>query len=431
MDIDIDKLKKSDVFCIAPWTHMLVNPDGGTWACCLGLESDDQLTTDPLGTGQFAPEPIYGSLHENTLEEIWNSDQIKKMRLDMLNGVKRPECKICHSYEKIQLASYRTQFNKEFSDHFKFVKETKEDGTFDRFNLVYWDFRLSNTCNFKCRMCWHQLSSSWAEEIRQQFPNTDIPPITKIDKPSLWSEIDNLCPIVEKIYFAGGEPLIMDCHYEILDKLIDHKKFNVSLFYNTNFSTLTYKDKNIFDYWEKFPNLSVNVSIDGFEERGELIRKGFKWDRFVSNAKQFNQKFKNSETKLSIACTAQLLNSIHIIDLHKKLYEEEIIRSLDDFSIAPLSNPSYMSTQCLPFEFKKQLIEEITNHIKFYLKPRGAIDAIHQFASYVRFLLEKSSTEDLGLFVREMKNIDKVRNEDVRKVFPEFEEIIWKPHLDV
>ena len=415
MDIDIDKLKKSDFFCIAPWTHMIANPDGRTWACCLTAG----------GGGN------YGSLYENTLEEIWNSDQIKKMRLDMLNGVKRPECKVCHQLEKNQLESYRNEFNEKFSDHFEFVKETKEDGTFDRFNLVSWDFRLSNTCNFKCRMCSSLLSSSWGEEIRQQSPNTDITPIIKIDKPSLWSEINNLCPMVEQVYFAGGEPLIMDSHYEILDKLIDHKKFNVSLVYSTNFSTLTYKDKNIFDYWEKFPNLFINLSIDGFEERGEFIRKGLNWNKFVDNVKKFHKKFKNSETKLRIFVTAQLLNSVHIIDLHKKLYEEEIIKNLDDFVISPLTDPSCMSVQCLPFKFKKQLVEDIMNHIKFYLKPRGAIEAISQFAAYVKFLLEESSTERLEQFVLKMKDLDKIRNEDVRKVFPEFEEIIWKPYADL
>lgn len=422
MDVDIDKLKKSDVFCIAPWTHMLVYPDASVWACCLGIEAGEDNPDVP---------PTYGSLHENTLEEIWNSDQIKKMRLDMLNGVKRPECKICHHFEKLQLISYRNQFNDDFEDHFKFVKETKEDGTFDKFNLVFWDFRLSNTCNFKCRMCVPLSSSSWGEEIRQQSPNTDITPLIKIDKPSLWSEINNLCPIVEQVYFAGGEPLIMDSHYEILDKLIDHKKFNIQLLYNTNFSTLTYKDKNVFDYWEKFPNLSVNASIDGFEERGEFIRKGLNWNKFVDNVKKFHKKFKNPEAKLSISVTVQLLNSVHIIDLHKKLYEDGIIKSLDNFCIAPLVCPPYMSAQCLPFEFKKQIIEEIMNHIKFYLKPRGAIESISQFVSYARFLLEKSSTEQLETFVLEMKKLDQIRNEDVRKVFPEFEEIIWKPHLDV
>ena len=422
MDVDIDELKKSDFFCIAPWTHILVYPDGSTWPCCLALEAAEN---------QPDLFPTYGSLQENTLEEIWNSNQIKKMRLDMINGVKRPECKVCHHYEKIQLISYRNQFNKDFSDHFKFVKETKDDGTFERFNLVYWDFRLSNTCNFKCRMCWPISSSSWGEEIRQQFPNTNISPLVKIDKPSLWSEINNLCPIVEEVYFAGGEPLIMDSHYEILDKLIEYKKFDIELIYNTNFSTLTYKDKNIFDYWEKFPNLSVNVSIDGSDERGEFIRKGLNWSKFVDHAEKFHKKFKNTEAKLSISLTVQLLNSIHIIDLHKKLYEEGIIKSLDNFLIAPLTTPPYMSAQCLPLEFKKQIIEEIINHIKFYLKPRGAMEAISHFVSYAKFLLEKSSTEKLGEFVLEMKKLDQIRNEDVRKVFPEFEEIIWKPYLDL
>lgn len=420
MDIDINKLKKNEVFCIAPWIHMTIEPDGSTSPCC--LSSAYQTGND---------FPIYGSVYENTIEEIWNSDPIKKIRLDMLNGVKRPECIVCSSHQEAQLTSYRDTLNQLFEDQFNFINETKEDGTFERFNLIYWDFRLSNTCNFKCRMCCPELSSSLAKEIQQQSPNTNIPVIAKVDKTSLWSEIESLCPIVEKVYFAGGEPLIMESHYKILDKLIEHEKFNIMLVYNTNFSTLTYLDKNVLDYWEKFPNLSINVSIDGSEQRGEFIRKGLNWNKFIDNVKKFHKKFKNSKSNLSISVTVQILNSIHVIDLHKKLYEDGIIENIDNFSIVPLDLPSCMSTQCLPFEVKIQIIQKIKDHILNYLKPRGAVQSISQFISYAKYLLAESKTNELEEFVLKMKNFDAIRNEDVRKVFPEFEESIWKPYLDI
>lgn len=278
------------------------------------------------------------------------------------------------------------------------------------------------------------------EEIRQQFLNTNVPeflnlhadrpPLTKIDKSSLWSEIDTLCPIVEKVHFAGGEPLIMDSHYDILDKLIEHKKFNTTLSYNTNFSILTYKEKNVLDYWEKFPNLLVYVSMDGFEERGELIRKGLNWNKFVDNAKKFHERLENSKARLNIHFTAQLLNSIHVIDLHKKLYEDGIIKSLNDFYILPLHSPSCMSVHCLPFEFKKKIIENIKDYIEFYLKPHGVTEVISQFVSYAKYLLIKSTTDQLKNFIDQIQYFDKIRNENTREIFPEFEEIIWEPYLD-
>jgi radical SAM protein with 4Fe4S-binding SPASM domain len=414
MNIDIDELSNNGSFCIAPWIHSIIDSDGTVSPCCLTSGNGHQ----------------YGSLHEKSLKQIWNSDQIKKMRLDMLNGTKRPECSECYIHEDIGKLSYREELNTEFSNHFDFVGETKEDGTFDRFNLTYWDFRLSNVCNFKCRSCGERNSTTWAKEILKEDPNKNIPVLLSVDEnPSLWEEIEELYPIVEKIYFAGGEPLIMESHYKILDKLIEYERFDVRLIYSTNFSTLTYGDKNILDYWEKFPNVRVNVSIDGFEDRGELMRKGFNWNNFINNVKQFHERFVNQshEFNFYIICTLQLLNAFHVTDLHKKLYEEGVIKDLDNFTLNFLFIPKYLSINCLPNEVKKQLLEKIKSHIVDYLKPRGA--NISEFVSYAKFLTTESKISELKTFVKEIERIDKIRNENTRKVFPEFEESIWNKYM--
>ena len=56
---------------------------------------------------------------------------------------------------------------------------------------------------------------------------------------------------VEEIYFAGGEPLISDHHYHIIDKLLENQIYVHTIRYNTNLSTLTYKGRNIIDIWKE------------------------------------------------------------------------------------------------------------------------------------------------------------------------------------
>lgn len=390
----------NDSFCIAPWVHTHVEPTGVVTPCC--------LITDPKYS--------YGSLNKNSLEEIWNSDEIKSMRLDMLNGVRRPECAECHVCESLNQSSYRKELNEEFSHHLNFVNQTGEDGSVDKFNVIYWDFRFSNVCNFKCRTCYEGNSSSWAKE------NNKSPIIIGID--------DELCedlyPIVEKIYFAGGEPLIMDSHYKVLDKLIEYKRFDVKLIYTTNFSTLYYKDKCVLDYWERFPNLTVSASMDSLGKRGELIRDGLNWNTFIDNVSIFHERFPDRSKQFGIICTLQILNSFDSIDLHKKLYEDGIIKSLDNFQLNFLFEPSYLSVNCLPNTVKIDLIKKIKDHIQNYLKPRDA--DISHFVSYAKFLTEESKTDELEDFVREIKYIDTIRNQDTRKTFPEFEESIWRKY---
>lgn len=396
----------NDTLCIAPWTHVHIAPNGMVTPCCWITDS----------------EYSYGSLLENNLEEIWNSDPIKNMRLDMMNGVKRPECSECYSCEKVNQHSYRQHLNNEFSNHLNSIDQTKQDGTFEKFNIVYWDFRLSNVCNFKCRTCYEGNSSSWAKE------NRTVPSILSLDEDdSVWEKIRDLYPIVEKIYFAGGEPLIMDSHYKILDELIERERFDVELIYTTNFSTLEYRGKSILDYWEKFPNLKISASMDGYDKRGELIRKGLDWNRFVDNVNKFYERFPHHKQQFSVICTLEILNSFSAIDLHKKLYEEGIIKNLDNFQLNFLFYPSYFSVNCLPSTVKKQLLDKISDHILNYLKPKGA--NTDHFVSYSKLLLLESKTDQLEIFVKEIQRIDEIRNENTRDVFPEFEESIWRKYL--
>lgn len=396
--IDVKKLQDSDSFCILPWTHLYISPLGIAQPCCVSKD-------------------MYGKINETqSIEDIWNSSEIKKMRLDMVTEVKRPGCISCYMDEKNGKESARKSVNKYFSDHFKYIKETKEDGTFEKFNLVYWDFRLSNTCNFKCITCGPELSSTWYKELTNE---------SKVNKIDILSQLENLYPIVESIYFAGGEPLLMEDHYKILDKLIENKKFDVLIFYSTNFSCLGYKNKNVLEYWKHFNDLEIVVSIDGFGERGELIRKGLDWKKLVKNINEFKNKLPNK--KIKVVCTVQALNCLHVIDLHRQLYEENLINHVDDFVLNFLINPSHLSVNIFPSKFKKELIKKINDHIDNFLIPTQSIKALEDFKSYINYvdLNKKDSGNNFIQFIEYIKVLSSKRNDNFRKVFPEFEDLIW------
>jgi hypothetical protein len=96
------------------------------------------------------------------------------------------------------------------------------------------------------------------------------------DKDDMWNQMQEHIPYLEQIYFAGGEPLIMEEHYNVLKELVRLKRFDVRLQYNTNFSRLNLKDENVLDYWKLFNNVSIGASLDAMGPRAEYIRKGTK-----------------------------------------------------------------------------------------------------------------------------------------------------------
>lgn len=425
---------ENKTFCMAPWVHMNIAPNGDVYPCCLMPICDIEKDVSDNGIGESTLEAIasecngtprdfrMGSLMDESLKEIWNNENMRELRRNMMAGEKSSYCTACYKEEEIGHGSPRQIFNTKYANNFKYVKETKEDGTFERFNVVYWDFRLNNICNFKCRMCGPGYSSSWEQEMRKHFNIEGEYP--KIDVDMVRQDIEPLYDIVEEIYFAGGEPLISDHHYEVLNKLIEKfRNRKVRIAYNTNFSTLKYKDHDVLKLWERFPDLHLSISFDGTEKRGELIRKGFDWQKFLDNFKKFRNRFPNKN--VSINFVIQALNCFHSMDAQKELYLRGIISSWDDFNLCLLHTPEYLSVTVLDAESRKLLGEKIQYHIKNYLVPAKAHNSIKQYMSILKLLSTEKKEHLLPVFRSYISTLDIIRNENSLEVFPELERIIY------
>jgi sulfatase maturation enzyme AslB (radical SAM superfamily) len=288
---------------------------------------------------------------------------------------------------------------------------------------VSWDYRFSNLCNFKCRMCGPELSSTWELELNGKVSkrfNSGL---------QIFKKVKDLFGNVEEITFAGGEPLIMDEHYYTLVELIKlgiSKKIRIS--YNTNFSIIKYENTDIFNLWSEFNNLIVNISIDGTFARGELIRKGFNWNNFVKNVEQFNEKLLlPSQRQLEFSCTVQALNCFNVMELHKKLYEMSLMKNLDDFSLNFLQTPIEMSLWILDEETKRDLIKQIQNHIDNFIIPNGGVSIKILFENMIKFINMHQKQELIPKFTHQIEKLDLMRNENTPKTFPELNRIWnWK-----
>tara|TARA_B100000676_G_scaffold311877_1_gene383518 strand:+ start:673 stop:1977 length:1305 start_codon:yes stop_codon:yes gene_type:complete len=427
------------VFCMAPWVHMNVNCNGDVYPCCMLpiLETEENEDTDKMldydgfdkdnpleyvaGECDGAPREFKtGSLINQSMKEAWNSEEMKELRRNMIAGKRSSFCTTCYKEESVGAFSHRQAMNNSYGHHYKYVDETKEDGTFDRFNLVYWDFRLSNVCNFKCRMCGPGCSSAWEKEMRKEFDIKD--PFPKIDMDMVRDNIEPLYDIVEECYFAGGEPMIMDHHYEILQELIKRGRTDVRIRYNTNFSTLTYKGINVLDLWEQFDDVQIMISIDGIGERGELVRKGFNWQRFLDNSKKFRERF--PDKKITINYVIQALTAFHAIDAQNELYLRGIINELDDFYCCLLHNPDFLSVCILDSKTRKELGQKIKEHIKETLVPANAKDSINGYISVLKLLASEKRSDLIPNFKAYMNALDALRGEDTLKTFPELKRVL-------
>jgi len=286
--------KTSEYFCVAPWTHTFVSPQGERRLCCASRE-------EPSFQKQYIDK---GTDNDNefdpvSLETHWNSDYMKDIRKRMLNGERLSTCEVCNS-NILNLHTYKNYFNKTLFPHKidEILKNTDETGHTE-LKPVSYDYRISNLCNFKCRMCGEQLSSAWETEKNKNnqvdYKNnkwmepTTRKEITQFQEEVLEEELQRAVDenLIEEIYWVGGEPLMWEKHWSIMHQLVKSKQSkDVVIRYNTNLSRIRYKNYYLYDLLPYFKRINLCASIDGVGDVGEYIRTGLNWQEWLENFKK-------------------------------------------------------------------------------------------------------------------------------------------------
>ena len=360
------------------------------------------------------------------MEEIWNNDYMKQLRLDLINGEKPSSCSKCYEQEDMGITSFRNSANKNFEHHIDTsIANTTTDGTNTEFNLVYWDFRFSNLCNMKCRMCGGHLSSLWNIDEKEVYGRASEPDIVVNTKDhsidDLYGVLDEQINNVEEIYFAGGEPLIMDEHYYILEQLIERGRTNVRLRYNTNLLKIKYKSWDNMELWKHFDDVQVIASIDGMGARAEYIRKGTVWDTVDSNIKLL---INNDNIKFGVSPTINLFNVHHIPDFVDYMFS--IGMTIDHLHLNNvLTNPQWYHVNMLSDELKREIKQRYNEHIALIQDERTRNGLMQRYQSILSYLEHPITDEEFDANKQKFKQItdllDKFRQETFVEVFPELE----------
>jgi len=400
----LHRLVDSDYFCMIPWIHIHAFPDGRAYPCCLG---DDKY-------------PV-GNFKQDSIETVWNQTAYKTMRKNMLEEKPCKECTKCYEQERAGFMSMRNSTNKNFGQHINIVDQTQDDGTFNDFKLRYYDIRFSNLCNFTCRTCGGWFSSSWYTEEEELYGKRNYPKImfagrTETD---MWQQLEPHIPYLEQVYFAGGEPMMMEEHYRILKELVKREMFDVKLIYNTNFSRLNLKDDNVLDYWRLFKNVSIGASLDAMGPRAEYIRKGTRWDQIERNREQMLETC--PDTDFYVSATVSLYNVLHITDFHRDWVERGYLKP-QDWNINILQGPSRDRIDVLPQIYKDRAITKIQDHIT-WLKPQDNLQrATTGYQGIINFMQE-DQTHLLREFFRVNDTHDAYRKESFEDTFPELRDL--------
>ena len=277
--------KQSKTFCLHPFTGLATREDGAIQACCRS-------------------HPV-GFIQDNILEEIWNNDTMCRIRKQVLNGERPPECEPCFTLEDQGVKSLRMVHTEGTIPEARVnlypnaLDSLADDYTMP-FEIPTMEIKLNDLCNLKCRMCHPADSTAWNDwdQVEEFYKKENNIIATIVDEhnlkkrpyldkfennPNWWDSFEKLLPYFRRAEFAGGEPLLDPQHYRILDMLAPYGE-QVEIKYATNLSMLGIsKGRTVFDYWPKFKSVAVNVSIDGINDSYEYIRGNGNWNQLVDN----------------------------------------------------------------------------------------------------------------------------------------------------
>ena len=391
-------------FCVLPWVSLEASPIGTVRPCCL---ADDEIVDD--NNEKF-------SLMTADFKDIQDSTHMRRLRQQFLDGDKPQTCRKCWNEER----SGRTSKRMHTLNRLKHVIDD-QSWTADAKPLMFMDLKLGNICNLKCRICGSWSSSQFAAEELTQLRGED----KKLsyhyqmlqagswprENKKFWTEIDSILTDIRYIEFTGGEPFMIEEHFDMLQGIVDRGiAHQVEIHYNTNGTQYPERAEAI---WKHFKTVEIAFSIDDLRERFEYQRSNAVWSDVVFNIDRFRL-LREDYPNIQLQCcsTVNIFNVRYIDQLAHWIAEQQF-----DFVYWNMMHDAwYFSIATLPDDAKTAIAEHL-NSADVPARFREEFDRI------VDFMMKGASTDGNIMRMR-IRDLDRKREQNLATVEPELAAMI-------
>lgn len=412
-------LPNSTTFCMHPFTGLATREDGAIKTCCRS-------------------QPI-SFIQKESLESAWNNETMQTIRRQLLNNERPAVCTACFNLEDQGVESLRQRHIKgEIPDARCNLFPNTEFNEVMPFTFPSLEIKLNNLCNLKCRMCNPLDSTSWQDwdvvkpiyqkennyvvgtiENLVKVPGQYIGPFDNTD--NWWNSFNKLIPHLQRVEFAGGEPLMDPQHYKILEMLKPYGD-KLQLKYATNLTTLGKGNRTIHNYWPHFKSIIVNVSIDGYGPSYEYVRGNAKWIELIENIQEIKK----------IPNVDRIVGSVAVQVSNAYILPKMIEYFLDDLGIIFYTNfvnyPQCLSAQAIHPTLKQEIVERLVqvkydiNQFKL-VKEQPFLEklTLSQIDNVIKYISSKDTYDNVWTdTVNFNMKLDETRNQSFLEVSPEF-----------
>ena len=430
----------TDTWCPIPWNFQAVRSNGDLRVCC------QANITKNKGVLRKSDGSPYNAAADD-LSEARNSDLMKIMRKNMFDGVWSNECGRCRAEEESGLVSRRNYEHDRWSLRKEDVIEhTATDGTIDtdKLPVTYYDLRFGNLCNLACRMCGPQDSTGWYDDWnklydvdwfndthgREQMFKQNGKWVSNSygwhDSDSFWKQIEANAGNVQHVYMAGGEPLLIERHYEFLERCIENgAAANMLIEYNTNMTTMP---SRVINLWKNFKMIQLGASIDGYGKVLEYQRYPAEWSKVWRNIQKVDAEVDSINAWFAYTVTAY--NVLHMPEFMKWKLSESGLTKFNNTNRRPIvthhvaHNPPYLNIRVLPAAFKELVVERFNEFHNWVISQGYSDQIIAQSDSIRKSIIDYMMSADYHPthweeFKSYTAKMDKIRAENVTEIIPE------------
>lgn len=382
----IKKVTGSSSLCLAKWLNATIWLGSGQTTSC------HHPPAHSIDIVELAKNP--SALH--------NTARKKEDRRLMQEG-KRPEgCSYCWKLEDINEVSdrvYKTKVHDKLLGNGGLaptspLQQAATSDFQDNVNLRTLEISFDRTCQFACSYCNPSFSTTWAKDIKQNGPYTDLQTSGagtfshehngaqpyKVGEPNpyveaFWKWWDSgLAESLTELRVTGGEPTMSPDFWKLLDKYKEHyhapldeeisigsdanpffKKSNhvPALAVNTNLGCSEELFQKLMDASHDVPTFDLYTSCEATFEQAEYIRDGLDFDLWLARLDEINDH--GGFYGVHVMCT---INALSLFSLTKLLdmfltMKEKYGRDAINFTLNILRFPSFQSALVLPEDIRK------------------------------------------------------------------------------
>lgn len=423
-------MPNQNIFCNVPWYDLHIYWDGSFGICC----SEDHKI--------YSESDRQYNIAQMSIADWFNSEPVRAFRTGIQGNQKLSPCRGCYLEEEHGGNSRRLKenqksviFTQAFDESYAQSPGRKHfeynlDGTTDTMPIDL-HINLGNFCNLACKMCSREASTTIASQ-EVKWGKIESKKYLGVDwtrNSDVWAGFKKqLLSIngLNNIHFMGGETLLTNQLEDLVDTMIEHRRFDLCFSFVTNGTVF---NPSLLDKLKQFKRVGIEISIETITEHNAYQRQGTNTPDVLKNIQQYQTWCNGSSITITLRPAPSLLTIGYYYTLLEYALEQQIlVKSNLCYS------PRFLYAVNLPDAVKQQyagkyikLIDRLnsvdTNNDFNASDPHNFQASVKSEAEMCLGILSTAQPADfetqLALMVEHCRKWDKVYKLDARRLYPE------------